>query len=86
MESIDQPSPFLDKRRTQARQATQVLLLTMRHTTLLEQAMLQQVSNPFRILFIGFASWNRFHMLGISHSQLEEAKEPIINWTPVHTR
>lgn len=86
MESIDQPSPFLDKRRTQARQATQLLLLTMRHKTILEQAVLQQVSNPFRILFIRFASWNRFHMLGISHSQLEEAKEPIINGTPVHTR
>ncbi len=67
------PGAFLDQGCPIAREVAQFALLSLGNEAGFEQAMVQQISNPFGIFDVGLASGDGLHMLGIDHDHLKES-------------
>ena len=77
---------LLNQRGPISGQITQFTLLGLGNETRFEQTMLQEISNPFRIIFIRLASWYRLHMLCIHDQHFKDSFEQVIDGFPKHAR
>ena len=48
-----------------------------------EQAVAQQISEPFTLLHIRFVAWDRFHMLGVDQDHLKAAFQDVEDRSPI---
>ena len=71
LETIQLPGAFAYKALAVTDQFPQLTLILIRDITWLKQSVLKKVSNPFRILNIGFPARNCFHMAGIDYHGIQ---------------
>src|SRR5947209_3178219 len=57
-----------------------------RNETGADQAMPQQIGNPFTIPHIGFPTREGFDLMGIGQNQLKLVFQHIVDWPPEHSR
>src|SRR4051812_28110391 len=69
-----------------SRQVAQVADRLHGHETGLEQAMLQQLSDPLTVLHVGLTSWHLLNVLRVNKDYVHVAFEEVEDWLPVDAR
>jgi len=83
LEPVGDPSALLHETTTMPRQIAQGALLSRRDEAAAQQAVAQQIGQPFRIADIGLAAGHGLHMLGVDDEHVELTFQQVIDRPPV---